>query len=195
MKFILASKNLHKAKELESILGDSFEIVTQDAAGYGDIDIVEDGSTFEENAIKKAVTIMEASGLPSIADDSGLCVDALGGAPGIYTARFAGEGATDDQNIQKLVGSLEDVQKNDRSARFVCVIAVAMPNKAPLTFRGECEGYILEEKQGENGFGYDPIFFVPEFGCSMAELEPSVKNSISHRCNALKKLKENFNQG
>jgi XTP/dITP diphosphohydrolase len=188
MKLILASQNKHKAQEMQAILGDKIELVTLDAAGCGDIEIIEDGDTFEANAIKKAVTVMRATGLPSIADDSGLCVDALDGAPGVYTARFAGEGASDDQNISKLLNALDGVETAKRTARFVCVIAVAYPDREPVTFRGECEGYILTEKRGENGFGYDPVFFVEKFGKSMAELPAEVKNSISHRSCALAKL-------
>ena len=189
MKFILASKNIHKAKEMQSILGDSITLVTQDEAGYADIGVVEDGLTFEENAIKKAVTLANVSGQACIADDSGLCVDALGGKPGVFTARFAGEGATDDENISKLLSELDSVPSEMRTARFVCVIALAVPGKEPVTYRGECEGVILNQKQGSNGFGYDPIFYLPEYGASMAEVPPEVKNSVSHRFNALKKLK------
>ncbi len=188
MKLILASKNRHKAQEMQAILGDKIELVTLDAAGCGDIEIIEDGDTFEANAVKKAVTVMKATGLPSIADDSGLCVDALGGAPGIYTARFAGEDATDDRNIAKLLKELEGVETSSRTARFVCVIAVAYPDREPVTFRGECEGYILTEKHGENGFGYDPVFYVEEYGKAMAGLPAEVKNSISHRSRALARL-------
>ena len=188
MKLILASKNRHKAQEMQAILGDKITLVTQDEAGFADLDVVEDGKTFEENAIKKAVSVMEASGLPCIADDSGLCVDALGGAPGLYTARYAGEKATDDENIQKLLHELNGVEWEKRTARFVCVIAVAYPDRAPVTFRGECEGFILTEKHGENGFGYDPIFYVEQFDKAMAELPAEVKNSISHRSRALAKL-------
>lgn len=188
MKLILASKNRHKAQEMQTILGDKIELETLDAAGCGDIEIIEDGDTFEANAVKKAVTVMQATGMPVIADDSGLCVDALGGAPGIYTARFAGEGATDDQNISKLLKELEGVETQNRTARFVCVIAVAYPDREPVTFRGECEGFILTEKRGENGFGYDPVFYVEKYQKSMAELPAEVKNSISHRSRALAKL-------
>ncbi len=188
MKLILASQNRHKAQEMQAILGDKITLKTLDSAGCGDIEIIEDGDTFEENAIKKAVTVMKATGLPAIADDSGLCVDVLDGAPGIYTARFAGEGATDDENISKLLQALDGVETSKRTARFVCVIAVAYPDREPETFRGECEGIILNEKRGENGFGYDPVFYVEEFGKSMAELSADVKNSISHRSRALAKL-------
>lgn len=194
MKLILASKNSHKANEMQAILGDEFDLVTQIQAGCGDIEIIEDGNTFKDNAIKKAVTIMNASKSPSIADDSGLCVDALSGSPGIYTARFAGENATDDENIAKLLKELDGVEFEKRTARFVCVIALAIPGKEPVTYRGECEGYILNEKQGSNGFGYDPVFFVPEYNKSMAELDGEIKNSISHRFNALEKLKADLDQ-
>lgn len=188
MKLILASKNRHKAEEMQAILGDKITLITQDEAGVGDLEVIEDGSTFEENAIKKAVSVMKATGLPCIADDSGLCVDALNGAPGIYTARFAGENATDDDNICKLLSELDGVPKEQRTARFVCVIAVSFPDRDPITFRGECEGFILTEKHGENGFGYDPVFYVEKFGKAMAELPAEVKNSISHRSRALAKL-------
>lgn len=192
MKFVLASKNQHKAEEISSILGGSIEIITQDAAGVGDIDVVEDGMTFEENAAKKAETIMKATNLPTIADDSGLCVDALGGRPGVFTARFAGENATDDENISKLLGELSGVTESERTASFVCVIAVATPGEETKLFRGDCKGRIAFEKRGENGFGYDPVFFIPEYNKSMAEISPSVKNLISHRSNALKKLKDSL---
>ena len=188
MKMVLASQNRHKAEEMQAILGDKVTLVTLDEAGFGDLEIIEDGDTFEANAIKKAATVMEATGLPSISDDSGLCVDALGGAPGIYTARFAGEGATDDENIAKLLSELEGVDMPQRTARFVCVIAVARPGREPVTFRGECEGKILNEKRGQGGFGYDPVFFVEKFEKSMAQLSPEIKNSISHRSRALAKL-------
>ncbi len=192
MKIILASKNRHKAEEIRAILGDDFSLITQDEAGFGDIDVVEDGITFEENAIKKAITIMEATGHASIGDDSGLCVDALDGRPGVYTARFAGENATDDENISKLLSEMVNVPKSERTAKFVCVIAVAIPGKDVMLFRGECEGEIAFEKSGEHGFGYDPIFYMPQFDKCMAELSPEVKNSISHRSNALKKMSSDF---
>lgn len=192
MKLILASKNAHKAKEMQAILGDGIELVTLDKTKAANIDVVEDGTTFEENAIKKATEIMEATGLATIADDSGLCVDALDGRPGIYTARFAGENPTDDENISKLIAELDGVETENRTARFVCVIALAIPGEEVKTYRGECEGRILTEKRGENGFGYDPVFYVPEYEKSMAELPAQVKNSISHRFRALNKLKENI---
>lgn len=186
--FILASKNKHKAEEIKQILGEGFDVITQTEAGAGDIDVVEDGETFEANAIKKAETIMRATGKTVIADDSGLCVDFLGGAPGVYTARYAGESATDEENIQKLLGALDGVMLNERSARFVCAIAVAEPGCETITFRGECEGLIDLMPHGDGGFGYDPIFYVTQYGCTMGELEPHIKNAISHRSAALRKF-------
>ena len=190
MKLILASKNAHKAQEMQAILGNKVELITQDAAGCGEIDVIEDGTTFEENAIKKAAEIMHATNLPTIADDSGLCVDFLDGRPGIYTARFAGENATNDENIAKLLDALNGVPDADRTAKFVCVIALAVPDNEPVCFRGEVCGRILTEKHGDNGFGYDPIFYLPQFDASMAEVPADTKNSVSHRYNALKLLKE-----
>lgn len=184
--FILASKNKHKAEEIQAILGDGFDVITQNDAGIGDIDVIEDGLTFEENAIKKAETIMKASGKPVIADDSGLCVDFLDGAPGVYTARYAGENASDSDNINKLLSALDGVPSEKRGAKFVCVIAFASPDNETVTFRGECSGKIAAAPSGESGFGYDPIFQPDGFDCSMAEVDPKVKNSISHRYNALK---------
>ena len=189
MRLIFASKNRNKAREVNAILGGGYEIVTQTDAGYGDIDVVEDGATFEENAVKKATAVMNVSGQPCIADDSGLCVDALDGRPGVYTARFAGENATDEENIKKLLSELDGVPFEKRTARFVCTVAVAVPGKEPTVFRGECEGVILDEKRGENGFGYDPVFYVEKYQKTMAQLPAEVKNAISHRFNALKKLR------
>lgn len=189
MKFILASKNKHKAEEIRSILPAEAELLTLDEANLGDIEIIEDSETFEGNALKKAVTVMNASGLSAIADDSGLCVDALGGRPGVRTARFAGENATDEENINKLLYELRNVPKGERGAKFVCAIAVAVPGSEPYTVTGECCGEILFERCGENGFGYDPVFYVPEYEKSMAQLPAEIKNSISHRYNALKKLR------
>ncbi len=189
MKFVLASHNKHKAEEIKSILGEGFEIITQDEAGFSG-EVVEDGSTFEENAIKKAETVMKAVNLPTVADDSGLCVSYLGGAPGIYTARFAGEGATDSDNINKLLGELKNAKEGERSAEFVCTIALSVPGKETVTFTGRLSGSILFEKAGESGFGYDPVFYTPVFEKSLAEISADEKNSISHRGRALKAFKE-----
>ena len=186
--FVLASKNKHKAEEIKNILGDGFEVITQTEAGAGDIEVIEDGATFEANAIKKAEEIMRIVGKPTIADDSGLCVDFLDGAPGVYTARYAGENATDAENIEKLLDALDGVPEENRTARFVCVIAVAEQGRETITFRGECEGRIDFEPKGEGGFGYDPIFYLDEYRATMAEVSAEIKNSISHRSNALKKF-------
>ncbi|MBE7011309.1 MAG: XTP/dITP diphosphatase [Ruminococcaceae bacterium] len=185
MKFILASQNKHKANEIENILGDGFSIITMDETEARNIDIIEDGETFEENALIKARTVANATNLPTIADDSGICVDYLGGKPGIHTARFAGENATDDENIDKLLSELDGVPEENRGAHFACCIAVVFPSGDEQTFYGECHGRILTERHGENGFGYDPVFYVPEYGKAMAEIEPETKNKISHRSRAL----------
>lgn len=192
--YILASKNAHKAKEIKEILGDEFEILTQTEAGAGNIEVIEDGATFEENAAKKAETIMKATGKPTIADDSGLCVDYLKGAPGVYTARYAGENATDGENIQKLLSALNGVSQTERGARFVCVIAVAEPRQKTRLFRGECCGRITLEPAGEDGFGYDPIFYYEPYAKTLAELEPAIKNAVSHRSAALHKAADALRQ-
>lgn len=189
---VLASNNMHKAKEIKSILGEFFTIKTLSEVGLENFEIVEDGKTFEENAAKKALAVCEKTGLPTIADDSGLCVDYLNGKPGIYTARFAGENASDDENINKLLSELDKAEFEERKAHFVCVIAFAKNNNIDDVeyFRGECDGYILNEKHGENGFGYDPVFYYPEFKCSLAEISEDKKNEVSHRSRALKKFYE-----
>lgn len=191
-KYVLASKNKHKADEIKQILGEEIEILTMDETGIGNLEIVEDGGTFEENAEKKAIAVYKVTGLPTIADDSGLCVDALSGKPGIFTARFAGENATDDENIDKLLFEMSGVKEENRTAKFVCVIAVIDKNISNETqfFRGECNGYIAEKRAGNGGFGYDPIFYFPEKGCTLSELGAEEKNLISHRYKALKKFSE-----
>lgn len=189
-EFILASKNQNKSREIQEILGDGYRVITQTQAGAGDIDVIEDGATFEENAVKKAETIMKALNRPVIADDSGLCVDAIGGEPGVYTARYAGENATDEENISKLLKAMEGVTFDKRNAKFVCVIAIASPNKETVTFRGECEGKIALKPMGENGFGYDPIFYIERYGATMAQTDSHIKNAISHRFAALSEMVE-----
>ena len=188
MEFVLASQNKHKAVEIENILGEGFSIITMDETKAKGLDIIEDGETFEENALIKARTVARITNLPTIADDSGLCVEYLGGAPGVYTARYAGEGATDDANIDKLLDALKGVPEEKRGAYFACAIAVVFPNGEEKTFFGKCDGRILEERRGNNGFGYDPIFFVPEYNMSMAEIPMEDKNKISHRSRALSEM-------
>ncbi len=185
--YVLASQNKHKAKEIKQILGDDFNIITMDEAGLDNFKIIEDGKTFEENAAKKASQVFQKLKIPTIADDSGLCVDFLGGRPGIYTARFAGENATDEMNINKLLNELDGAQIKDRGAEFVCAVALIENSAENIKiFKGTCRGYIIEEKRGNNGFGYDPVFYYPEYGATLAELGDDIKNQISHRYKALK---------
>ncbi len=190
-KFILATKNKNKAREFSQILGDEYEIITRDEAGLSDVEVVEDGLTFEENAIKKARAVYAASGIPVIADDSGLCVTALGDAPGVYSARYAGKHGDDEANLNKVLAELEG--KTDRSAKFVCAIAFVEEYSAK-TFVGRCYGEITKEKKGENGFGYDPVFYIKEYKKTMAELSPEIKNKISHRAKACLALKEELDK-
>ncbi|MED3662013.1 XTP/dITP diphosphatase [Ureibacillus sp. FSL K6-8385] len=184
---VIATKNKGKAKDFEAIFKPlDYEVVTMlDIAS--DMEIEETGSTFEENAIIKAETLSKALGKIVIADDSGLEVDALGGEPGVFSARYAGD-HDDEANIQKVLEKLIGVPDEERTARFVCAIAISGPDIETKTFRGTCEGKILHEKRGTNGFGYDPIFYVPELGRTMAELTPEEKGAISHRGNAIRKL-------
>ena len=185
--YVLASQNKHKAKEIKQILGGDFNIITMDEAGLDNFKIIEDGKTFEENASKKASQIFQKLGIPTIADDSGLCVDHLGGRPGIYTARFAGENATDEMNIAKLLKELENVEFKKRGAEFVCAAALIENSEDDIKiFKGKCRGYIIEEKRGNNGFGYDPVFYYPEYNATLAELGDEIKNKISHRYKAFK---------
>ncbi len=191
MKFILASQNKHKLEEIKDILKDlDIEILSMDEVGLGDLEIVEDGKTFEDNSFKKALTVMEKTNTPVIADDSGLEVDYLDGAPGVYSSRFAGENASDEDNNTKLLKLLEGVAERERTARFVSVITVVFPDGKKLCIRGECNGIIGYEKKGENGFGYDPLFIVPEYNETFAQLGSEIKNKISHRARALEKLRK-----
>lgn len=155
-----------------------------------DIDVIEDGKTFEENALKKAYTYHKATGFPCIADDSGLEVDYLKGAPGVYTARYAGDGATDQENIVKLLREMESAPEDQRNARFVCAIALVLADGTAIITRGVCDGIIAHEMRGSNGFGYDPVFYVPEYNMTFAELDDVVKNRISHRAKALEQMKK-----
>ncbi len=184
MKVILASKNAHKLEELSAILGQlGFEIALESEYGL-DIEVEETGTTFEENSRLKAEAVMKASGLPVLADDSGLMVDALGGAPGVYSARY-GHKSSDAERTAYLLENMIDVPDEARTAKFVCVITCLWPDGRKIVARGECPGRILHEVHGSNGFGYDPVFFVPEKGKTFAELLPGEKNAISHRARAL----------
>lgn len=190
MKMILSSKNKHKLKEIGEILKNlDIQLVSMDEAGLGSLEVVEDGETFEENSMKKAIVVMEKTNTVTIADDSGLEVDYLDGRPGVYSARFAGENAMDKDNNKKLLKMLEGVSNNDRSGRFVSVISAAFPDGRRISVRGECEGIIGLEEKGLQGFGYDPLFIVPEYNKTFAELGSDIKNEISHRAKALEKFK------
>ncbi len=190
MKFIIATHNQKKLAELRRILSPlGIEALTADEAGVSFDDVEETGGTFEENAQIKARALFNGSGFGTIADDSGLCVDALGGAPGIYSARYSGEHGNDADNIALLLKNMENVPESERTARFVCSICCVMPSGEEFTVRGECEGKIGCECVGDGGFGYDPVFMLPD-GRSMAQLTKEEKDAISHRGNALKLLKE-----
>ena len=185
---IIATKNKGKAKDFEAIFNPyGYEVLTlHDVAD--DLDVEETGTTFEENAILKAEALAERLQTFVLADDSGLAIDALNGAPGVYSARYAGEEKNDEANMEKVLAELQGIPDEKRTARFCCAIALAGPNMDTKTAFGTCEGRIAHEKKGAYGFGYDPIFFVPELGKMMAELEPSEKAAISHRGNAIKKI-------
>ena len=189
MKAVLASKNQHKLAEISKIVAQfGMELVLQSELGL-DIDVDETGETFEENSMLKARAVMEASGMPAIADDSGLMVDALDGAPGVYSARYGGShDRTDEERYRYLLSNLENVPDEKRSAKFVSVITLLYPDGHAIVARGECPGTILHAPRGENGFCYDPVFFVTSEGKSMAELSPERKNEISHRARALQVL-------
>ena len=187
---IFATTNQGKVKEIKAILGDIGEdIISLKEAGIN-VDIVEDGTTFEENAIIKAKAIMELTGQIVLADDSGLEVDAMNKEPGIYSARFMGEDTSYDIKNKAIIERLKDVKGDDRSARFVCVIAAAFPNGEVITTRGTIEGVIATEQRGTNGLGEDPIVYVPEYGMTTGEMDPAQKNAISHRGKALMAMKE-----
>ena len=196
MKLILASNNAHKLEELRAILSSlGMEVVSQKEIGL-DLEPEETGTTFEENARIKARAVMQATGLPAIADDSGLCVDALNGAPGVYSARYGGEGLDDTGRYRLLLENMRG--QSPRTARFVSVITCCFPNGDILTARGECEGTIAFAPMGEGGFGYDPVFFLPRLKKTFAQLTADEKNAISHRGRALEafrvKLEEYLNQ-
>ncbi|MCK9918263.1 XTP/dITP diphosphatase, partial [Microbacteriaceae bacterium K1510] len=157
-------------------------------------EVQENGTTFEQNAIKKAATIASVLGMTALADDSGLEVDALEGRPGVYSARYAGEQATDEENWRKLLAELHDVPMAKRTARFRCVLALIEPGKEPIVASGACEGIILREPAGTNGFGYDPVFFLPQRLCTMAQLDKQEKNKLSHRAVAMNNLMEKIRE-
>ena len=195
MKVVLASRNPHKLVEISKITERfGMELVLQSELGV-DIDVEENGTTFEENSFIKAQAVMKATGLPALADDSGIAVDALNGEPGIYSARYGFDDTLDDWGrLLLLLKNTEHVPDGQRQAQFICVITMVTPDGQTIQARGEIHGELLREPRGENGFGYDPIFYYPPAGMSTAEMSPEDKNKVSHRANALKvfydKLKE-----
>lgn len=195
MKVVLASKNAHKLKEISKITEKfDMELVLESQLGV-DIDVEETGSTFEENSFIKVEAVMKATGLPALADDSGIAVDALNGEPGIYSARYGFDQSLDDWGrLELLLKNTEQVPDSSRQAQFVCVITLVTPEGQVIQARGEAHGELLRQPAGEGGFGYDPIFYYPPLGKSFAELSPEEKNQVSHRAQALKlfyeKLKE-----
>ena len=195
MKVVLASKNKHKLVEISKITEKfGFELVLQSELGV-DIDVEETGTTFEENSFIKAEAVMKATGLPALADDSGIAVDALNGEPGIYSARYGFDDTLDDWGrLLLLLKNTEHVPDGQRQAQFVCVITMVTPDGQTIQARGEIHGELLRAPVGKNGFGYDPIFYYPPMGMSTAEMDPEAKNQVSHRGNALRifydKLKE-----
>ncbi|MGD9022985.1 MAG: XTP/dITP diphosphatase [Deltaproteobacteria bacterium] len=189
---VIATRNPGKTRELQELLS-GFPVEIRNLDDFGQIPpIDEDGSTFDQNAYKKSSFTAKILGLPTLADDSGLEVDALGGAPGVHSARYAGLNATDAENNAKLLLHMQ--HKTNRAATFVCVISIAVPSGLALTYEGRCEGLIVEAPAGENGFGYDPVFFYPPLGRTFAQLSSEEKNCISHRGRALAELKEEFDK-
>lgn len=195
MKVVLASKNPHKLVEIRKITEKfGMELVLESELGV-DIEVEETGSTFEENSLLKAEAVMKATGLPALADDSGICVDALGGEPGIYSARYGFDPTLDDfGRLRLLLKNTEAVPDGKRQAQFVCVISFVTPEGKVIQARGEVHGELLQAPAGAGGFGYDPIFYYPPFGKSLAEVSPEEKNSVSHRANALKVLYEKLKE-
>lgn len=191
-KLYVATNNQGKLREIKAILPD-YEVLAIRDLGF-DFDVEEDGSTFAENSYKKALALFKLTACPVIADDSGLCVDALNGAPGIYSARYAGVHGSDEENVKKLLSDMKDVPRGKRNAKFVCDICYIDEKGAVFHACGECHGEINFAPTGENGFGYDPVLYIPEFDKTMAQISPEEKNLISHRAKALNILKEKLSK-
>ena len=192
---IIATHNEDKMKEIREILaGDGIEYISLNNADMPDTEIIENGTTFEENAIIKARTISKATGQMVLADDSGLEIDYLGKAPGVYSARYLGEDTPYTVKNNYIIDQLKDAKDEERSARFVCAMACAFPDGRVITTEGKVEGRIAYEEQGENGFGYDPVFYLPEMGCTTAQLSPEDKNQLSHRGRALRAMHEKLSE-
>ena len=189
---VLATTNQGKTREIHELLK-GFPIEIKNLNDFGPIpEVIEDGTTFDDNAYKKASFTARVLGYPAMADDSGLCVEALDGAPGVWSARYAGENATDADNVKKMLDDLKD--KDNRNAAFKCVISIAVPTGAALTYEGECQGVITKEPVGDNGFGYDPLFFYPEFNKTFAQLSIQEKGGVSHRGKALKEITDEMDK-
>ena len=189
-ELVLATRNRHKVEELVALLGDP-DITIHALDEFPNApDVVEDGDTCEANAVKKARAIADFTGLPAVADDTGLEVDALGKRPGVYAARYAGENATYEDNCRKLLRELTGVPREQRTARFLTVAAIALPSDGIRVARGTLHGMIAEEASGTLGFGYDPVFLIPELGKTLAQLSPGQKNAISHRAKAFTQAKD-----
>ncbi len=183
---VLATTNKGKIREITELLKD-YPVDIKNLSDFGPIpEVIEDQDTFDGNAYKKAAFTAKVLGLPAMADDSGLCVDALDGAPGVYSARYAGENATDAQNVEKMLKALEN--QENRDAAFKCVISIAVPTGAALTYEGECKGVMTKEPLGDNGFGYDPLFYFPEYKKTFAQLSIKEKGIVSHRGKALQEM-------
>jgi len=187
MMLVIATRNNGKTAEIRDLLKD-FPILIKNLNDFGPIpEAPEDGGTFDANAYQKSSLTARVLGLPALADDSGLCVDALEGAPGVHSARYAGENATDADNCAKLLEAMKGIQ--NRTARFACVLSLAVPTGAALTYEAQCEGVIMEKPVGENGFGYDPIFYYPPLDKTFAQLTMAEKSRVSHRGKALREFK------
>ena len=184
MQIVLATNNKGKIREIKKMLPDDIEVLSLKDVNFND-EIVEDGNTFFENALKKAYTVCKKTNMITISDDSGLCVDALGGKPGIYSARYSNTG-NDLENTKKVLREMKG--KKDRKAHFMCSIVVYFPNDTYKSYEGKMEGLIIDELKGENGFGYDPIFYLPEYKMTSAEISMEEKNKISHRAIAIRKM-------
>lgn len=189
---VLASTNKGKTRELKERL-QGYPVDIKNLSDFGPIpEVIEDGETFDDNAYKKASFTARVLGYPALADDSGLCVEALDGAPGVYSARYAGENATDRDNVDKLLEVMEN--QENRKAAFECVISIAVPTGAALTYEGRCEGILTREPAGNNGFGYDPLFFFPELNKTFAQLSMDEKAQVSHRGKALKEITQEMDK-
>ncbi len=188
---VIATKNKNKLREFKEILSD-LDIEIRSLDDFGPTPpAIEDGKTFDENAYKKAIHTAKVLGLPALADDSGLVVEALAGAPGVFSARYAGENVSDDDNCRKLLAELAGVE--NRRAYFQCVLSIAVPSGPALTYEGRCDGVIIDDKRGDNGFGYDPVFYFEELGKTFAELTMEEKNRVSHRGKALAEVRSELN--